>query len=264
MKTLPGKRFRILLAAAGICGAAAAPSSKAAVLYSEDFSAATNTWGTSSTYSGGAISFADGAASGAPFSTRSLLVTHDQSSTNVLLSTNPASQFSISRGSTDTWSFQFDVRLDSTTANVQIYFYDAVNNSQRPLNLIVANGNFSINYWDASNSIRAEKLLLSGYSVNTTYTFTFQAKPGGGVFSAGVTGGFDSLVNAPFNRTSTGTDIYQNFNRLQIQAFKGTGPYGFYLDNIQVAQIPEPSGLPLAAISLGLVAVGLRYGRRTA
>lgn len=245
------------LAIVGFCESAAA-----AVIYSQDFSTVSSGWGIGTT-APGTISFAAGSPTGAPFPTRSLELSHVANSTTRLTSTMPGGQYSVAKTSTLSTTFQFDLRLSQTTDSGFVTFLDSSNNSQLPMFINVTSaGNFVVGYWNGSANTTLT--LLSGYSANTTYTFTFTTVPSTGLFSASVTGGTASLVDQAFRRTSGGLDIFQNFNSMQVYNDGGgasASPFDMYVDNILIQNVPEPSvtaGLMIGGIALIARRVTLR------
>lgn len=229
--------------------------SHAAPIYDEDFATISAGWsiGTSTP---GTISFAAGAGSGPAFPTRSLLLSHVPQNTTRLTSTMPSGQYSIARTSTDESTFQFDLRLNRTNTAGWIVFYDNSHTSQLPMFINVTGGNFNVGYWDGSAN--ATLTLLSGYTVDTTYTFTFTTTPNTGNFSAEVTGGSSSLADGGFRRTGAGADPFQNFNRMLIYNDGGSASgadFDMYIDNIEIAAIPEPTAAVLLLIGLSTLAM---------
>ncbi len=218
------------------------PRLQAAVLYAEDFETITSGWTIGST-TPGTISFADGAQEGAPFPTRSLLLSHPAGNATRLTSTMPSNEYEIGKTSPESYRFEFDLRLSRADTAGYIVFYDAAFSSQLPMFIqITSGGAFVVGYWDGEKNVN--HTLLSGYEAETTYRFTFTTTPSTGLFSADVSGGSNPMIDGGFRRTLAGATPFQNFNRMQIYNDGGSGngiPYDIYIDNVRIEQIPEPA-----------------------
>lgn len=237
-------------------------SAEAAVIYSQDFSSVSSGW-TIGTVTQGTVSFAAGAGSGAPFPTRSLELSHVPANTTRLTSSMPLAQYSIPKTSPDTYTFQFDLRLSRADSSGWVTFLDSNTTSQLPMFVqITPAGAFQVGYW--TGSANATLTLLSGYTVNTTYSFTFTTTPSTGLFSASVTNGTASLINQGYRRTSGGLSPFQNFNWMQIYndgGSAGGSPYDIYVDNISIQSVPEP-GVTACVVVGGLALGALRRRRK--
>jgi hypothetical protein len=218
------------------------PRAKATVIYTQDFSTVSSGWNIGTT-TPGTISFAPGSVSGPAFPTRSLQLSHIPSNTTRMTSSMPTGQYSVPLTSTESTTFEFDLRLSRTDSSGWVSFMNSSVSNQLPMYInVTSNGNFLVGYWNGTANTTLT--LLSGYAADTTYTFTFTTTPSTGLFSASVTGGTASLTNQAYRRTSAGVNAITSFDWMQIYNDGGTASganFDMYIDNINIQTVPEPS-----------------------
>ncbi len=252
------KRFLSFTGAIALLTLSFASFLQAALIYEEDFSTVASGWNTRS-YAYGETLFAPGSPTGAPFPTRSLLLSHHSGNTTTMVSSSPL--FAGVEGNGQ-FELSFSVRLNQNNFNAAITLWDSAKTNQAPLNIKIRNsGIIEAAYYNSGTGAN-QFVSLGSYSADTTYTFLLSFNPAAQLYSISLNG-VVVAEDLAFARTNQGAITFEKLDQVMLQNYgraAGSGNVDFYFDDLRVTSVPEPSAVG-GAVLLALTFLA-RYRRR--